>query len=725
MFIDRLPNGGGRLVISHGPQPGVWDYDDLQKAIDEANQYEAAYGRAPESAGSVIDPSAQTGIPEEPSALARWDRNVGELGRGIVQKSLMAADWFGRGQGRQQTRAVDYTQKHLPDHKAYQRGMEEVPGIDWAGMLGAAQPALLMAPIAAKGLLAGTLTNAGVGAGIGSAMFTPGEEPQGEVTPDQLLAETGINTGIGAATGAAAPLILKGLANSAAWVLNTGASLGSRYLARIKMFSKKQHDAVAEGVQKALSRHKIAWGDLDTEAQKALYDNAAQQAAGGGKVDPTVLARQARLARYKPTTGQVTRDSGQWTMEQDLARTGMPEGAPLRGRFNAQTAQLVEDATRLQRRTGGLPSAAEGAARYGESVEELSEALGKKISAAYDKAAEEGVEFGMTPDNLLTTLDDLRDDIGIQNVTESIWNRLKRWPTNSPLVDADGNLIRTARTTRAADLRQAEELRKFIGKLGKDPQERGARVRLLKALDADIDAAINRAGDPMPSNVYGPARAAASNRFEGMKMKVYGDMLGVDFKDPKIAEEDFFTKGWLRSSAKQVEKAVTWLRKQNSEHSDAMLIEARAAAIRYINEAAGANPSPGLEPQFSGAAANKALKNLGMKKLRALFFDQPETVTNIHMLVANARELQTAPPYSNINYSGSGNFLLRFLRKLRPELVTQLDADARLRDAAAAVSGANYVDPAALIPPGAAGDAADLFPSRALGPYIYEEVKRR
>ena len=72
----------------------------------------------------------------------------------------------------------------------------------------------------------------------------------------------------------------------------------------------------------------------------------------------------------------------------------------------------------------------------------------------------------------------------------------------------------------------------------------------------------------------------------------------------------------------------------------------------------------------------------------------------VRLLVANASDLNTPPPLSNVNYSGSGNFIMDALRRLRPDVYTAVTAEGKATLANQALQGGTVLPQNPLIPPG-------------------------
>ena len=72
----------------------------------------------------------------------------------------------------------------------------------------------------------------------------------------------------------------------------------------------------------------------------------------------------------------------------------------------------------------------------------------------------------------------------------------------------------------------------------------------------------------------------------------------------------------------------------------------------------------------------------------------------VRLLVANASDLNTPPPLSNVNYSGSGNFIMDVLRRLRPDVYTAVTTEGKATLANQALQGGTVLLQNPLIPPG-------------------------
>lgn len=281
------------------------------------------------------------------------------------------------------------------------------------------------------------------------------------------------------------------------WLTATGDDLAQALLQRTGFASPKLPT-------QALSPATIAAREAERQSTRAL--------------EPLGRKAEARAARFsaagvnEPTTAMVTRNPAAFKTERKLAQI---EGAgdDLSSQIQNVEQSLVAAGRGLVDRMGG----AKGAEATGKSASDVLDAKQKEMQAVtgrlYDKVREaRGEENIGNLDTLRKSFDEseLADNPVFEDMTAAIGKRLGRW------AEREGGTI-------GLSLRQAEELRRFIGNLGNssDPTARLARKQLIDALDDDV---VNAVGD----DAFKAARASARARFEEFKKTVPG----------KIAEED-------------------------------------------------------------------------------------------------------------------------------------------------------------------------------------------
>lgn len=238
-----------------------------------------------------------------------------------------------------------------------------------------------------------------------------------------------------------------------------------------------------------------------------------------------------RAARFKtlgvnnPTTGMVSRDATAFRTEQEALH--QPGGEGLKQQVHNVESSLIAKGQELVAKHGGAP----GAEATGLAAQKVLDAKRSEMQAITSKLYDEvrdtrGYDVvGKLPFlREALTEPDMIDNAAYDLMREGLSRRMERLGLNK----AGG---------RGIDVSQAEELRKFIGKLGNniEPGVRMMRSKLIDAIDNDVVEVI---GD----DAFKTARASAKARFEEFRKTFAGKMA-----DEKIAPE-LVTKRLLSST---------------------------------------------------------------------------------------------------------------------------------------------------------------------------------
>lgn len=561
---------------------------------------------------------------EAPPFMARIGRGMLDISQGIEQRALQAADALTGG-----NRAEQFRNRVNDDLALYDRGRQAAGGgFDWArtfGGVAATAPLAVVAPAGATAL-----------ARLGSGALTGGLTGLAQYAPSGTAGETARNTALGAGIGALAAPVL-------GWTADKGVAIARRLIG----YAKGLQAGVATPDQLAARIPEFA--QLSPDAQQSLIADAQAQLRSTGSLDAEQLARKANLLAQgvTPTKSMVTRDAADFTIERNLQKLSQsPDtdlsnvGRQLTDVYNANDAALRN---RLDSFSQGLPQGTQEAHGQAvmEALDQLSNSTQDEVSKVYDAVRQaHGDQLASDARNLAATLDDLRDNTYAEKLVGSVTNKLRRLG----MMDADGNL-----TPNSLTVSQAEELRKFVNRL---PNDYGKRD-IISSIDADV---LSGAG----GDAFAAARGAAAGRFAILNNPATQRALNSlgTFSQGRTAQ-NFIESNVIRGADQDVAGLMSALEKLPADQATNAVNEVRAGVLQYLRDQA-VNPNSG---QFSGAALNKAMTDIGPGKLlRVLGVAQYQQLRNLSRAAVDATY---APPYSAINSSNTAPMLLSLMRRTR------------------------------------------------------------
>jgi len=223
------------------------------------------------------------------------------------------------------------------------------------------------------------------------------------------------------------------------------------------------------------------------------------------------LRNFARIGVTQPTVGMVTREPGMWSYERNvMKRAGV--GEPVRDAIIKVNEEINTAADNLIRRIGDADDVEKVGIQASEALRKKQEEMQKVVGQLYRNAREQYGEKSAGPvQNFLEKLEDpnLVDNADFDTFRESVNNRLRRFG-----MLGDSGL---PRKDAVMSVKQAEEMRRFIGGLGSstDPNIRYIRGELIEALDDDVVAGFG-------SDAFREARSAAKARFAEFKDTLAG-----------------------------------------------------------------------------------------------------------------------------------------------------------------------------------------------------------
>lgn len=557
-----------------------------------------------------------------PKGWERVGRGALDVGQGVKQLGLQATDATGITEGA----APAYTAKVNDEIGRYEqdRAASGEQGFDWlrlGGQAMATAPAMLLPGAGATTMLGRAGGGALGGGAAGVSMFAPtgtaGERIKAGAT--------------GAAIGAvAAPVIGFGVDKIGAGLK----SLLGRFQGRVTQITEADILQALPDIQ-----------TLPPEAQQSLIAEAQAMVRQTGAFDAEQLARKANLLAQgvQPTKSMVTRSPADWARERNLSKLGQSPDPQLSGLANDLTDVYQANDAALAAK---LPAVAGTAEQKGETVmrslSDLADASQEEVGKLYQQVeTQRGADLAADARNLFARLGELQDSVAADNLTTSVLRRLKRFG----MVDDTGNL-----TSQSLTVKQAEELRKFINQ---QPSGFGKRD-LISALDEDVLGGLGE-------DAYSGARAAARERFAMLGNPATQRALNTfgELGQGKTAQ-NFIQSQIINGSDQDVASLIQTLGQIPDEAARAEATTALRDGLLGHLRSVAINPNSN---QFSGAALNKALNEIGEKKLGAILgMEQAQQLRN---LARAALDATYQPPYAAVNSSNTAPMGMSFLRNAR------------------------------------------------------------
>lgn len=516
-----------------------------------------------------------------------------------------------------------------------------------------------------------------------------------QFTPSGKLSDTAVNTALGAGAGAVVAPIAGAIGDKA---LDLGRKMVGAW-----------RGATANADPATILQTIPEFQSLPAEAQRDLISEAQDQIRATGTLNAEQLARKANLITQgvTPTKSMVTRTPRDWTMERNLSKLAQsPDdqlsqtGQGLTKLYEANDKALTGTLAGMSKNLPKGTAEAHGMTVM-KSLDDLASSSQEQVGKIYEAVrAARGDQLASDAKNLASTLDDLKDSTYAEKLVGSVTNKLRRFG----MLDADGNL-----TNNTLTVTQAEELRKFVNKL---PNDYG-KQDVIRAIDADVMTGL---GD----DAFAAARGAAKARFATLDNPAAQRALNTlgELTQGKTAQN--FIKSQVIDAADQdVESLVGTLSKLPKDKVQGAMDALRAGVLQHLEDAAG-NPN---STKFSGAALNKAIDQIGDKKLVAVL--GPQQAQKLKDLARASLDATYEPPYSAVNHSGTAPMLLSLMQRSRaipgvPLLVTdeaqKLAAQAGYRNQLAQALAARSQALLPQIPQGAQDTATILRSMAATAP---------
>lgn len=560
------------------------------------------------------------------------------------------------------------TDKVVPDRtdgvpKSTPLGAQATKLADWLG---------LPSPIGANERVVGDATRllagaGGFGAAGRAASAAPGVVGQvgGALSsnlPQQFASAVGAGLAGGAsreAGGGSGMQALSALAGGVVGGLAPGA-VGSAVSTVRNMIPKSQQQ-VDQQISVLLQRADVDWNALPNAARSALREDLAAALRTGQEIDPAAVRRLAdfRAVGATPTRGMVSQNPVQITREMNLAKMGAnssDEGlqglALVQNRNNETLIRNINQAGAAQ----GDPFRA-GQAAVG-SILNRDESLRRQVSGLYETAR--NMPGGDIPLDRTALVNGVYDALARQNKMAYLPDDI----ANTLNTISQGQVTRGGQTFPVPfDAKALDNLLTDIATAQRSTTDGNVKAALSVARDA-----INRMPINPVKNTFGGSQVVtdAGAQFLRNQDAQAGQFMGALNQAREAARQRF---AW-QESARPVEAALAGaqpdrfikqfviggtLDDAQAVAQNAPIGEVKNAILAHLKDKAlnGASDEVG---KFSQSAFNKALKEIGERKL-SLFFS-PEEIAQLNAVGRVASYAQVQPVGSAVNNSNSGALLL-------------------------------------------------------------------
>lgn len=505
------------------------------------------------------------------------------------------------------------------------------------------------------GFRAGELAGTGAGTAaraLGGAVT--GGVTAGAINPDEAFA--------GAVMGGGLPFVAQGagrLASAAGNMLPEGV----KNLAR-RVTSPVNPQALEAQIDITLERAGLNPADITEGMRRALRAEMENAMRAGREVDPVAMGRLAdfRSTGIAPTRGMLTQDAAQITREQNLAKMGVQGDGPLQGLAQLQNANNTAMIRNLNELGAGRGDTFRAGQNAMDSILARDAELGSGVRGAYDRAkgvAGGDIELERKPiiDGIFEALARenkmafLPDDIG-RTLNEISLNQSRRGgevfpvPFNPRVVDNLKTMMSTAqRSTQDGNQKMALGLARQVLEdapfnVVRPPAAPGQLVNLADAGAGPAAGGANEAAAPYMS-ALNDARTMARERFGWQdSSRVVRSVLGDTPQPDKLFKENVLSG--------TVADTREFMRYAGPE-------ETRSAVMGYLRDKA-LSSQPDETAKFSSAALNRALREIGDRKLEAIF--PPVELARLRSLARASSLAQAQPAGSAVNNSNSGALVL-------------------------------------------------------------------
>lgn len=444
--------------------------------------------------------------------------------------------------------------------------------------------------------------------------------------------------------GVAAPMAASTLANAGTRVVNTANSM---------LAPKQALEKVDQQISLTLKGQGIDWTQIPERIKQQMRAEVQSATNTGGEMNPEAMRRllDFKTVGATPTRGMLTQDPVQITREQNLAKTGANStdlGLQSLPRVqNANTGTLLRNLDEM------------GAARAPDEFATSQGILGSLNRFADSKKNEIGNLYSAARDTSGRSAD-LNGAVFTQNANKALDEALLGGAL-PPDIASKMNAIAKGEVPFTVDY--AEQLKTAMGKLQRASADGQTRMAISKVREALDNTPLRPAPTVNPGNlpavpgtvpvspaVLGEESINAFNqarRANASFMKTVEGTPALKAAMDDIQPDQFVNRFILSKSA--TVKDVAALRATIGNDAETVQ-QVKDTLVSHLRSAA----TNGTEDvtKFSPHAYNKALNNIGERKLAA-FFD-PEEITKLQAVGRVGTLMEARPAGSAVNSSNTG-----------------------------------------------------------------------
>lgn len=486
----------------------------------------------------------------------------------------------------------------------------------------------------------------GAVAGGAGAVLQPVTDPKAQAEFGQAKAEQGV---VGATAGAVlSPVLSKVIPTAVSWFGNV----------KGRNVSEASIDAA---VARALKDAKIEGKDLAPEIIAAVKAEVRTALQSGKMPDAAALARKAEFESIgvkNATTGQITRDAGQWTREMNLRAA--PGGEDLQMVMVEQERQLADALGKL----AGKADPYKGGEKIKAALAAVDQEAEGKANVLYqgfrDLMPDVQVKDPARFSNGL--LERLEGDVVNAALGADWHNRLNKITKGEfPLTPSTLHQMYQAANRQLRSAKGSEE--HALGIVKKALNDEMLRLAEASATKAAPAGSVVTAGTVAPevsnsASLRGlqslklgqrqvAERYGLQEELPALKAAVKGDISGEEFVNRFIVGED----------TAKVKKLGEVLRKASPESWN----EARGQIGATLQKAAYGSNAAG-DKGFSADRFQKALDAMGDDKLLAFY--SPKEVEALHTIARVGAYMNSAPAKAAPNTSNTAAAVMQLLGKL-------------------------------------------------------------
>ncbi|MEY4636518.1 MAG: hypothetical protein RJA55_2316 [Acidobacteriota bacterium] len=449
---------------------------------------------------------------------------------------------------------------------------------------------------------------------------------------------------------------LSALAGGVALPMAAGGAQSLANMARAK-FAPQALQQVDQQISLVLREQGIDWSQIPERIRQPMRAEVAQALNTGGNLNPDALRRMIdfKAVGATPTRGMLTQDPVQITREMNLAKTGANSTdlglQRLPGLQNENTATLLRALDEAGAK--GAPDAFQAGQGMLGALRSNAAASKARIDTLYAAARDtagrsaplDGAAFASRANQAL-------DEALLGGKLPG---------------DVAAHMNRIARGEVPFDVNYAEQLKTRIGDLQRGESDKSVRKALGLVRGALDDTPLRSAPAVNPGNlpavpgtvppspgVLGEESIAAFNRARAANRAFRQRVEGTPALQAALdgAEPDRFVQQFVIGSGSTV-KDVAALRRAVAQDPSAMQ-QVKGYIVSHLKSAA----TNGTEDvtKFSPSAYNKALNQIGERKLSAFF--APEEIQQLRAVGRVGTLMTSQPAGSAVNNSNSGALLL-------------------------------------------------------------------